>query len=230
MAEPEGVKEEKQEKLLTLSEVSNRTSISMPTLQRYKKLYQSRIPSVGKGRRQRYPEEALEVFEAIKKENIGKRGRPRKKDAAKAAAKRPRSAGRKGGTRRARGADGRGAEKARKDLLTLTQISETTGISYPTLVRYVKLYGDRLPHEGEGRRRRFYPEAVDVFRQLRQESSRGRQKKAASRGGRPAAAAADGSLARRVQSLERSQDRLEKQIRALIKSLQKPLKVTIQRK
>jgi hypothetical protein len=47
--------------LLTLSEVSKRTKISMPTLQRYKKEYQRRIPSTGKGRKQRYPVEALEV-------------------------------------------------------------------------------------------------------------------------------------------------------------------------
>ena len=51
--------------------------------------------------------------------------------------------------------------------MTLTQISETTGISYPTLVRYVRMHADRLPSEGKGRARRFYPQAVDVFRQLR---------------------------------------------------------------
>ena len=65
-------------KLLTLTEVSKRTKISMPTLQRYKKLYQSRIPSEGQGRKQRYPETALAVFLQLKKENIGRRGRPRK--------------------------------------------------------------------------------------------------------------------------------------------------------
>ena len=50
------------EVLYTLTEVAQKTKISMPTLQRYKKLYQDRIPSHGKGRSQRYPEEALEVF------------------------------------------------------------------------------------------------------------------------------------------------------------------------
>ena len=63
--------------LLTLSEVSKRTKISMPTLQRYKKEYQGRIPSVGKDRKQRYPVEALEVVQAIKQENLAKRGRRR---------------------------------------------------------------------------------------------------------------------------------------------------------
>src|SRR5262245_14120942 len=66
------------DKLYTLSEISQRTGISMPTLQRYKKTYQDRIPSVGQGRKQRYPENALPVFDEIKNENAGKRGRPRK--------------------------------------------------------------------------------------------------------------------------------------------------------
>ena len=45
----------------------------MPTLQRYKKLYQDRIPSEGQGRKQRYPESALPVFDVIKNENVGRR-------------------------------------------------------------------------------------------------------------------------------------------------------------
>ena len=52
--------------LYTLTSVSKTTGISMPTLQKYKKLYEHRIPSAGKGRKQRYPEEALAVFQAIK--------------------------------------------------------------------------------------------------------------------------------------------------------------------
>ena len=57
MAEPEGQrrgdKDAAGERLFTLSEISQKTKISMPTLQRYKKLYQSRIPAVGSGRKQR---------------------------------------------------------------------------------------------------------------------------------------------------------------------------------
>ena len=208
--------QEQGEELLTLSEISNRTGISMPTLQRYKKNFQDRIPSVGRGRKQRYPASALPVFEEIKKENVKKRGRPRK--------------GSGDGRRRARKTGGgKKSAGAREGLLTLTEVSERTGISYPTLVRYVKLHGDRIPSEGEGRRRRYHPEAVDVFRELRSESPRGRRKKGAPAAGGGRAAAADSTLARRVASLERSQERLEKQIRALIKNLQKPLKVTIQR-
>src|SRR5260370_10291911 len=66
-----------EEKLYTLSEVSQHTGISMPTLQRYKKTYQGRIPSQGLGRKQRYPEHALPVFEELRTENAGRRGRPR---------------------------------------------------------------------------------------------------------------------------------------------------------
>lgn len=203
------------EGLLTLTEVSNRTGISMPTLQRYKKEFQDRIPSVGKGRRQRYPEESLPVFEQIKRENIKKRGRPRKSGGAK---KKP------------------SVEPARTDLLTLTEVGERTGISYPTLVRYVKMHGDRIPHEGEGRRRRYYPEAVEVFQELRSQSGRGGRRKgsgtraAAATGGGGGGGKADPGLARRVRSLEKSQDRLETQIRELLRELRKPMTVTIQRK
>ncbi len=207
-----------EQKLYTLTEVADKTDISMPTLQRYKKNYQNRIPSVGKGRKQRYPEEALPVFEEIKKENLKRRGRPKKAEGKK----------RTGAAKKT--AKGKGKKEG---LLTLTKIAEETGISYPTLVRYVKLHKDRLPYEGSGRGRRFHPEAIEIFKQLRAESPRGRRKKkaraAAPRGRRAAAPAGGGDLAKRVASLEKSQEGLERQIRDLIKQLKKPLKVTIKR-
>src|SRR3954466_4113968 len=91
MAEPEAQRrgDSADEKLYTLSEISQKTNISMPTLQRYKKLYQARIPSVGKGRKQRYPESALPVFDEIKNENVGRRGRPRKDASAPRPEKKP---------------------------------------------------------------------------------------------------------------------------------------------
>jgi hypothetical protein len=251
-------------KLHTLSEISQHTGISMPTLQRYKKMYQNRIPAEGKGRKQRYPDAALPVFEALKVENAGRRGRPRK-DAAAAA--RPAAGARRGGRGRAaaekrttggrgrgrkaapaaavkkpaparrggrKAAAGRGAQRS-GNLLTLGQVSEQTGISYPTLVRYVRLHSDRLPSEGTGRARRFRPEAVEVFRTLRQESGRGGRKPAAAkasagrgRGGRAgrgsSAAAARGTepgLTQRLRSLEKSHLDLEKKFRGIVQSLQK---------
>lgn len=269
-------------KLYTLSEISTKTGISMPTLQRYKKLYQSRIPSEGKGRKQRYPEESLPVFEELKVENAGRRGRPRKDDSTrssanasstgstrsgrgrKAAAAKTPAAGRRGGRKAAAPAPAAAATKAAKKtgrggrkaagaapaasgrggrssgLLTLTQISEQTGISYPTLVRYVRVHSSRLPSEGTGRARRFHPEAVDVFRQLRGESGRGGRKPAAAakstgrgrgraasgsgRGGRTAAAASTGNdpgTTQRLRALERAQQDLEKRFRGFVSSLQK---------
>lgn len=262
-------------KLYTLSEISQRTGISMPTLQRYKKMYQSRIPAEGKGRKQRYPEESLPVFEELKVENAGRRGRPRKDDSTrssanasnassarsgrgrKAAAAKTPAAGRRGGRKASAPAaaakkTGRGGRKAAgaapaasgrggrsSGLLTLTQISEQTGISYPTLVRYVRVHSNRLPSEGTGRARRFHPEAVDVFRQLRGESGRGGRKPAAAakatgrgrgraasasaRGGRTAAAAAgnDPGTTQRLRALERAQQDLEKRFRGFVSSLQK---------
>ena len=56
------------QRLLTLTEVAKRTKLSMPTLQKYKKRYGDRIPSVGKGRTQRYPETALPVFYQLRDE------------------------------------------------------------------------------------------------------------------------------------------------------------------
>lgn len=279
MAESESQRQDG-DKLYTLSEISTRTGISMPTLQRYKKTYQDRIPSVGQGRKQRYPENALPVFDEIKNENAGKRGRPRKDasaprpERATASKRRPGrpaksapAANRAGGRKAAssqRGAaaktastgrrpgrppkkavgstgGGGGAQKPKGNLMTLTQISETTGISYPTLVRYVRMHADRLPHEGKGRARRFYPQAVDVFRQLRSESGRGGRKPAsaagtgrpgrppgrpaASKGGRGRAAAASsgessGAFAQRLKQIEKTQQNLEKKLRGLVKNIQ----------
>lgn len=221
--------------LYTLTEVAEKTGISMPTLQRYKKSYQDRIPSVGKGRKQRYPDEALPVFEEIKQENIQRRGRPPKKDGGKKA-----GAGRKAGKAQGKKA---APAKEKEGLLTLTAVSEETGISYPTLVRYVKLYGDRIPFEGKGRSRRYHPEAIEVFKQLRAESPRGRRKKSEAGAAKPrrsqtasaparaggARGEGGGDLAKRVASLERSQGDLEREIKELIKHLKKPLKVTIDR-
>jgi len=246
-------------KLYTLSEISSRTGISMPTLQRYKKMYQSRIPAEGKGRKQRYPEESLPVFEQLRVENAGRRGRPRKdgsaRPAASVAAKRgrgrkaaaapaaaaapvkrgrgrkaaaPKPAAAKRGAARGRGGRKAAASGGRSNLLTLGQVSTQTGISYPTLVRYVRLHSNRLPSEGTGRSRRFHPEAVDVFRQLRSESGRGGRKPAAAKAtrGRGRAAAAPGTGAdaghsQRLKALERAQQDLEKRFRGFVTSLQK---------
>ncbi|MXX74650.1 MAG: hypothetical protein F4Y77_04495 [Holophagales bacterium] len=147
---------------MTLGEVAGRAGVSMATALRYKKLYQDRISSEGEGRRQRYRVAAVREFKAFKNERSTKRrGAGRKKTATQAA-----------GTQ-ARGAAGGPA------LLTLSSIGQQTGISYPTLQRYVRLFGDRIPHEGEGRKRRYHPNSVAVFRELRAESKPGRKPKAA---------------------------------------------------
>jgi predicted DNA-binding transcriptional regulator AlpA len=278
MSEPEAP----QGKLYTLSEISQKTGISMPTLQRYKKMYQGRIPAEGKGRKQRYPESALPIFDELRNENLGRRGRPRKDASAPrpertatkaakssgqsgrggrkaAAAKETRqTGGRKAGSKApapaapapaARGGRGRkaatsGGGTGRGNLMTLTQISEQTGISYPTLVRYVRMHADRLPHEGKGRGRRFYPEAVNVFRQLREESGRGGRKPSAAKVGRPAGRPAasgrgrgaapaarggrtggeDAGILQRLREIEKSNLNLEKRFRDFAKSLQRLLR------
>lgn len=242
-------------KLYTLTDVSARTKISMPTLQRYKKLYQDRIPSVGAGRSQRYPEEALAVFLELKQENIGRRGRPRgstKKRAAKRAARATKPPAKRGRRKKAAG-KAKAAAKSADNLLTLTQVAKKTSISYPTLLRYVKSHLKQIPHKGQGRARRFHPDAVDVFKRLRKESGRGRgrpPKKAAAkrrgpgrprkaaaaaaapakRRGRPPASASEAALKGRLASLEKSHKQLERKLARFEKELSKPVRFTLKRK
>lgn len=216
-------------KLLTLSEVSKRTKISMPTLQRYKKLYQDRIPSEGEGRKQRYYVKSLAVFKEIKKENISKRGRPRKSASAGTTAAKPSLPPKKTST---------AVLETGEKLLTLTQVQEATGISYPTLLRYKKNFLNRLPHKGKGRNLRFKPEAVAVFTEIRSKSKRGAPKKAhrglkaagATGAVRAVAAASVATLLelpreaeKRIRELEKTYNQLQKKFDRLIKKLKKPL-------
>jgi len=231
-----------QRKLYTLTEVSSATGISMPTLQRYKKSYQDRIPSEGSGRKQRYPKTALAVFAQLKKENLKKRGRPRKSGSAAAAApKKPAgTAARK--VKGKTGAKAAAKSTASSGLITLTEIGKRTGISYPTLLRYVRSSLRRLPHEGKGRSRRFHPEAVPVFEAIRGENAKRRGRPSKSGGGRPAArkagrparaasaAASDnGQLAQRVRDLEKAQRQLLRDLTRLQKQVARPIKVTFNR-
>lgn len=62
---------------LTLAEVARRTGISLPTLQRYRRLHGPRIPSEGEGRAQRYPAEAVDVFRRIRRESLERNSLPR---------------------------------------------------------------------------------------------------------------------------------------------------------
>lgn len=187
MAEGEG-------KLYTLTEVAKRTRISMPTLQRYKKMFNDRIPSSGDGRLQRYPESAIEIFNQLKNENSKKRGRPRKNAAAEkaglglrritapapAAAAEEASAG-AGAERptprlgRPPGAAKKSEERGKDGWMSLKDIEDATRISYPTLLRYLRMSPKRIPHKGSGRKRSFPPEAVAIFKTLREESRRGRK-------------------------------------------------------
>jgi hypothetical protein len=191
----------------------------MPTLQKYKKRHADRIPSVGLGRRQRYPVAALVVFQRLREEGLSRRGRRRKAATALALARAARRA-----TPPSRGSEA---------LLSLQQIRTETGISYPTLLRYTKLYLDRIPHVGAGKRRRYPPQAVDVFRELRRGSTRGRKPAQPALLGAPArvalGAALGGDLDRRLGRLEGSQRALERQIRELAQLLRRPMVLSVKR-
>ncbi len=178
---PTGVKNQK--KLMTLSEVSRRTKISMPTLLRYKKEYQDRIPSEGEGRTQRYPTESLKVFRAIKKENLKKRGRPPKSAAPPTAAKAPKAKAKRTRKSSAKKSSSPRAKKKVKtkakaqvatesgSLLSLLQISKLTGIEYTKLQRLTKKYLEEIPTEGVGRTKKYYAEAVDIYKRLEAEGA-----------------------------------------------------------
>jgi DNA-binding transcriptional MerR regulator len=215
------------ERLLTLSEIARRTGISMVSLRRYRTLYPERVPSVGEGRRQRFPAAALPVFLKLKEEGMARRGRggsggKRSKRSKRGGAKRAASA-RRGQARRSSAARrGEAAGRDRDSMLTLIEIGRRTGISYPTLLRYVRLYLDRLPHTGSGRKRRFSPAAVEEFKKLRSESRRGRRAAA------PPAPVAP-ALTRQLEKLERGQRTLERQLRDLRKSLARPVRFRLER-
>lgn len=52
-----------------------------------------------------------------------------------------------------------------KELLTLKEIAHQIGVPESNLRYYRNRIGDYLPSSGKGRKRRYYPEAVDIFRQ-----------------------------------------------------------------
>lgn len=64
-----------------------------------------------------------------------------------------------------------------RELLSLVEIADETGISYATLRNYTLKFGDEIPSEGEGRGTRYPRAAVKVFQRLRKESKPGRKPK-----------------------------------------------------
>jgi len=67
-----------------------------------------------------------------------------------------------------------------RELLSLVDIADETGISYATLRNYALKYGDEIPSEGSGRSTRYPRPAVKVFQRLRKESKPGRKPASAS--------------------------------------------------
>jgi predicted site-specific integrase-resolvase len=184
-------------RLLTLTEVAQSAGVSIPTAQTYKKKYQNRLPAVGEGRLQRYRPAAVAVFKQLREENRHNRG-----------------------ARRASSTVGGG------QLLSLAEINRRTKISYPTLLRYVRLHGREIPSVGTGRARRFRTEAVQVFERLRSQSRKGRRPKSVTLAGR-SAQGADHALADRIRKIEAMQTDLAQQLEEVVRLLKQPLHVTI---
>ena len=114
-------------------------------------------------------------------------------------------------------------------LLTLLEIGRRTGISYPTLLRYVKLYSDEIPHVGQGRRRRYPVAAVKEFRRLRRSSKRGPRAKSrgASSGAARRGTASDNALKARIRELEKAQRQVTRQLDEIVRLLKKPMRITV---
>jgi hypothetical protein len=99
-------------------------------------------------------------------------------------------------------------------------------------VRYVKMHGSQIPHEGRGRRRRYRPEALEVFSRLRAESPRGGRRRAGGerRRGRQvrevvAQAPASAASEKRIAKLEKSVDRLQTRVSRLLSKLSRPRRI-----
>lgn len=265
----------KEGRLYSLVEVAQETGIPMPILLRYKREQPDRVPSEGSGSQQRFPVEAFDVLRQIQKEESEGRDLPRRGGFGLLSLPRlrrhPRPADDEVATAEAAATEAAGPAPATEppttgtlssdpsststhssELLSLVDISRQVDIPYPTLARYATQYGDRIPHRGEGRNRRFPPAAVAIFEQIRKESKPGRPPKAkrqqaaaAATPGPPRAsvarpapepaapaaprpgAADEAQLARRIATLEESQRRLEEQIRELLATLSKPASVTV---
>lgn len=266
MSEDSGVLEERRrtadsEKTQTqnysLVEVAQKTGIPMPILLRYKREHPDRVPSIGSGSQQRFPEEAIEVLRRIHQGETQRQEEPRRGGFGLLSLPRLRKQVRRDdeepeveGTAEAGETDEPAGQAARSttsppvDGMTLVEVSEKLGIPYPTVARYASQHGDRIPHHGRGRSRRFPAEALEVFEKIRRESKPGRppkkkSKKAAAKpaSAGPAASAAGGEsadtlgleqLARRIESLERSQKVLEEQIRSLLDDLSRPATATVE--
>lgn len=67
-----------------------------------------------------------------------------------------------------------------RELLSLVDIADETGISYATLRNYALKYAEEIPSEGFGRNTRYPRAAVKVFQRLRRESKPGRKPASAS--------------------------------------------------
>ncbi|MBZ0115245.1 MAG: hypothetical protein K8J08_22515 [Thermoanaerobaculia bacterium] len=237
-----------------MSEIQRRTGLSRPTLQKYKFEYADRIPSVGTGRTQRYPEEAVAVVLAIREENRSRVGRPSTKDSEGTKAS-PRKRGAqsaskgRGKGKSAKSSAGRTTKakgKSAKDsvvavqaspaarttgLLTLTELARRVGVSLPTARRYVTDHLERISHVGEGRGKRFYEDAVATLRRIQKEAAgrrgrRGKGKVKAKEATKVNQASAKGS---NVDKLVARLEALEARVVELERELERPLRLEIRR-
>lgn len=201
--------------LLTLTELARRAGVSPATAHRYQKAHTDLLPARGEGRGRRYLPAAVEALRTL----VARKHRGRERA--------PGTSERRSTPRSASGAPRQGGRSRTKaGLLSLRKISQTTGIAYPTLLRYLARHGDVIPQQGSGRQRRFPPEAVPVFVALRRTRGRlPRSEESPARGRK----AGELLLLRRLQALEEAHAELTRKLRRLQRMLDRPWRVTLSR-
>jgi predicted DNA-binding transcriptional regulator AlpA len=116
----------------------------------------------------------------------------------------------------------------RKKLLTLSEIHHKTGIAMATLAKYVRQSPRKFPSEGRGRRRRYYRQAVEVFKKMRAQSRRG-PKPGQRRGALGAAGRGLGRVSTQIKRLERRSRGIERSLKRLERLARKPLRLRVLR-
>jgi predicted DNA-binding transcriptional regulator AlpA len=247
-----------------MSEIQRRTGLSRPTLQKYKFEYADRIPSVGSGRTQRYPEEAVDAILAIREENRSRVGRPAMKDeggknagSGRTATQRAPKGRGKGksaksgsatssrtssrtssktsskvqskGSRKPAGAAQAPEASSSAGLLTLTELARRVGVSLPTARRYVSDHLERIAHEGEGRGKRFYEEAVATLRRVQKEAAGRRGRRGKGRVKEAEAPSQAMPSTAKVSKLVARLEALEARVVELERELERPLRLEIRR-
>lgn len=100
-----------------------------------------------------------------------------------------------------------------------------------TLAKYVRQAPRKFPSHGLGRRRRYFPAALNVFVRLRKQSRRG-PKPGTRRGLGPSMSnfvAATSKLRTQVRRIDARQKKIQRQVSRLLRLAIRPLRIRVER-